>query len=149
LSTFSSSLAVGWLAKVIAGRGQLLFDSTAKMVGVHPLVVIGANCMTIAALNLLPMRQLDGGRIVSAIYGRKTALLMSRVTIMFMLLASAKNSYLFVFLVLLMFGPWSLDRPAKNELTEPNNTRALVGFAFLLIMLAVLLPYPYHVPFRL
>jgi hypothetical protein len=149
LSVFSSSMAIGWLGKVIAGGGQLPIHTASGMVGLHPLAVIGANCVTIAALNLLPTRQLDGGRIVSAIYGRKMALLSSRVTIMFVLLASAKHSYMFVFLVLLMFGPWNPDRPAKNELTEPNNARALVGFAFLLMMLAVLLPYPYHVPFKL
>jgi membrane-associated protease RseP (regulator of RpoE activity) len=119
------------------------------VVGLHPMAAVGANCLFIAALNLLPIRQLDGGRIVSALYGRKTAILASRVTIFFLLLASARSSYLFVFLALVMFGPWSLDRPAKNELTEPNAARTWVGYLFLLFMLSVLLPYPSHVPFKL
>jgi hypothetical protein len=149
MSTLSSSLILGWLTKIMAGGGRLHVHKGLSLVGLHPVAVIGANCLFIAALNLLPIRQLDGGRIVSAIYGRKTAILASRVTIFFLLLASARSSYLFVFLALVMFGPWSLDRPAKNELTEPNATRALVGYIFLLFMLSVLLPYPNHVPFKL
>lgn len=149
MSMLSSSWTIGWLTRMLAGGGQLSVHTASSLVGLHPVAVVGANCLTIAALNLLPIRQLDGGRIVSAIYGRKTAVLASRVTIFFLLLASSKSNYLFVFLALIMFGPWSLDRPSKNELTEPNNARALIGYAFLLLMLAVLLPYPSHLPFKL
>jgi hypothetical protein len=149
MSTLSSSLILGWLTKTMVGGGRLHIHKGLSLVGLHPVAIIGANCLFIAALNLLPIRQLDGGRIVSAIYGRKTAILASRVTIFFLLLASARTSYLFVFLALVMFGPWSLDRPAKNELTEPNAIRAVVGYVFLLFMLSVLLPYPSHVPFKL
>lgn len=148
-STLSSSLAVGWLTRLVAGGGQLRVHPSTSLVGLHPIALVGVNCLTIAALNLLPIRQLDGGRIVSAIYGRKTAIIASRVTIFFLLLASSKSSYLFVFLALVLLGPWSLDRPAKNELTEPNAVRAVVGYIFLLMMLTILLPYPSHIPFRL
>lgn len=148
-SMLSSSLAVGWLTKLVAGGGRLRIHPGSSLVGLHPVALVGVNCLTIAALNLLPIRQLDGGRIVSAIYGRKTAIIASRVTIFFMLLASSKSSYLFVFLALVLFGPWSLDRPAKNELTEPNSFRAVLGYIFLLLMLSVLLPYPTHVSFKL
>jgi hypothetical protein len=149
MSVVSGSMIVGWLTRTIAGGGQLAVHNASALVGLHPVAVVGANCLTIAALNLLPIRQLDGGRIVSAIYGRKTAIMASRVTIFFLLLASSRSNYFFIFVALVTFGPWSLDRPAKNELTEPNNARALVGYVFLLLMLCVLLPFPANIPLKL
>ncbi len=141
MSMVSSSLLIGGLTTFVPS-GNILVDYGKAWIGLHPLAVIGANCLTIAALNLLPIRQLDGGRIVFAIYGRKTAVLASRVTIFFLLLASAKVPYYFVFLAAITFGPWSLDRPAKNELTEPDGVRAILGYLLLLAMVAILLPHP-------
>lgn len=141
MSLASSSLFIGFLTQQVP-QGKILVDYGRAVIGLHPLAVIGANCLTIAALNLLPIRQLDGGRIVSAIYGRKTAMMASRVTLFFLFLASSKTPYLVVFLTAITFGPWPLDRPAKNELTEPSNLRALVGYIFMLLMVGVLLPYP-------
>lgn len=141
MSMVSSSALIGVLTRFVP-QGNILVDYGKAWIGLHPLAVIGANCLTIAALNLLPIRQLDGGRIVSAIYGRKTAVFASRVTIFFLLLASAKVPYYFVFLAAVTFGPWSIDRPAKNELTEPNGIRAVLGYLLLLTMVAILLPHP-------
>lgn len=141
MSTVSSSVVIGFLTQHIP-QGQILVDYGRSLIGLHPLAVIGANCLTIAALNLLPIRQLDGGRIISALYGRRTAVVTSRVTVLFLLLASTKNPYFVVFLAAVTFGPWSLDRPAKNELTEPNGFRTVVGYLFMLLMIGVLLPFP-------
>ncbi|MDR9405568.1 MAG: site-2 protease family protein, partial [Halothece sp. Uz-M2-17] len=65
---FQGSILVGSLAKVVLGS-QL----QESVVDVHPLTVIGWLGLVITALNLMPAGQLDGGRIVQAIYGRKTA----------------------------------------------------------------------------
>lgn len=141
MSTVSSSVIIGFLTQHVP-QGQILVDYGRSLIGLHPLAVIGANCLTIAALNLLPIRQLDGGRIISALYGRRTAVVTSRVTVLFLLLASTKSPYFVVFLAAVTFGPWSLDRPAKNELTEPNGFRTVVGYLFMLLMIGVLLPFP-------
>lgn len=141
MSTVSSSLVMGFLTQQVP-QGQVLVDYGRSLIALHPLAVIGANCLTIAALNLLPMRQLDGGRIISALYGRRTAVFASRVTVLFLLLASTKNPYFVVFLAAVTFGPWSVDRPSKNELTEPDGVRTIVGYLFMLLMIGVLLPYP-------
>lgn len=141
----SDSLFLTALTRFIT-RGKMVFNADGIYVGLHPLAIIGANCMTISALTLLPIRQFDGGRIISAIYGRKIALLASRITVFFLLLASSKNPYFIVFLALVLFGPWALDRPAKNELTEPDAGRVIVAYAFLLAMIAILLPWPASIP---
>lgn len=141
MSTVSSSLVMGFLTQKVP-HGQILVDYGRSLIALHPLAVIGANCLTIAALNLLPMRQLDGGRIISALYGRRTAVFASRVTVLFLLLASTKSPYFVVFLAAVTFGPWSVDRPSKNELTEPDGVRTIVGYLFMLLMIGILLPYP-------
>lgn len=141
LPTVTNSLLIGFLTMQVP-NGQILIDYGRSLIGLHPLAIIGANCLTIAALNLLPIRQLDGGRIISALYGRRTAVRASRVTVLFLLLASTKNPYYVVFLAAVTFGPWSIDRPSKNELTEPNGLRTIVGYVFMLLMISVLLPYP-------
>lgn len=141
LSTVSNSALIGFLTIMIPD-GKILIDYGRSLIGLHPLAVIGANCLTIAALNLLPMRPLDGGRIISALYGRRTAVNASRITVLFLLLASTKNPYFVVFLAAMTFGPWGIDRPSKNELTEPNGLRTIVGYLFMLFMIGVLLPYP-------
>ncbi|EHJ12119.1 Peptidase M50, partial [Crocosphaera watsonii WH 0003] len=65
---FQGSILVGSLAKVVLGE-QL----QNAIVDVHPLTVVGWLGLVVTALNLMPAGQLDGGRIIQAIYGRKTA----------------------------------------------------------------------------
>eukprot|EP00178_Gracilaria_changii_P002718 TRINITY_DN1400_c0_g1_i1.p1 TRINITY_DN1400_c0_g1~~TRINITY_DN1400_c0_g1_i1.p1 ORF type:complete len:759 (-),score=106.61 TRINITY_DN1400_c0_g1_i1:3139-5415(-) len=141
MSVVSSSVVIGYLTQQVPD-GKILVDYGRSLIGLHPLAVIGANCLTIAALNLLPIRQLDGGRIIGALYGRKTSMTASRVTMLFLLLASSKTPYLIMYLAAMSFGPWSVDRPCKDEITEPNALRTLVGYLFMLLMIGILLPYP-------
>lgn len=141
MSMVSGSILIGFLTKHVP-HGKILVDYGRSLIGLHPLAIIGANCLTIAALNLLPIRQLDGGRIISALYGRKVALVASRVAVLFLLFASSKNPYLIMFLLAVSFGPWHVDRPSKNELTEPDGVRTIIGYLFMLLMIGLLLPYP-------
>lgn len=141
MSLVSGSIFMGFLTKNVP-NGQILVDYGQSLIGLHPLAIIGANCLTIAALNLLPIRLLDGGRIMSALYGRKVGLVVSRMAVLFLLLASSRTPYLVMFLLAVSFGPWYVDRPSKNELTEPNNARTIIGYLLMLTMLGILLPYP-------
>lgn len=141
MSLVSNSVVMGFLTQQVPD-GKILIDYGRSLIGLHPLAVIGANSLTIAALNLLPIRQLDGGRIITALYGRRTAMHASRVTVLFLLLASSKSPYFIVFLAAITFGPWHQDRPSRNELTEPDGLRTIVGYLFMLLMIGVLLPFP-------
>lgn len=141
MSMVSGSLIMGFLTKLVP-NGQILVDYQRSLIGLHPLAIIGANCLTIAALNLLPIRQLDGSRIVAAIFGRKAALRAWRISVLYLLFASSKNPYLIMFLLIVSFGPWQVDRPSRNELTEPDNVRTVIGYLFMLLMIGLLLPYP-------
>ena len=64
---FEGSILVGTLARLVLGNAV-----QQPTIDVNPLVILGWLGLIVTAINLMPAGQLDGGRIVQAIYGRKT-----------------------------------------------------------------------------
>lgn len=132
---FQGSILVGTLARVVLG------DSLQEpLVDVNPLMVLGWLGLVITALNLLPAGQLDGGRIVQAIYGRKTAARTTIGSLILLGLASLVNGLALYWAVLILFLQRDLERPCSNELTEPDDARAALGLLALFLMVVTLLP---------
>ncbi|AIE75167.1 MULTISPECIES: site-2 protease family protein [unclassified Synechocystis] len=133
------SLLVGTLAKLILGSAL-----KSSVISIHPLTVLGWLGLVINALNLLPAGQLDGGRIVQAIYGRKVA---RRTTIATLVILGAvslfnpANPIPLYWAIVVLFLQRQLERPSLNELTEPDDTRAGLGLLALLLMLLTLIPF--------
>ncbi len=132
---FQGSILVGTLARVVL-RDAL----QAPIVDVNPLVVLGWLGLVITALNLMPAGQLDGGRIVQAIYGRKTASRTTIGTLILLGLASLVNPLALYWAILIVFLQRDLERPSLNELTEPDDARAALGLLALFLMVVTLLP---------
>lgn len=132
---FQGSILVGTLARVVLGTAV-----QQPLVDVHPLVVIGWLGLVITALNLMPAGQLDGGRIIQSIYGRKTAGRTTIATLVVLGLASLVNPLALYWAILILFLQRDLERPAFNELSEPNDARAALGLLVLFLMAATLLP---------
>ncbi len=135
---FRASILVGTLAKVILGSAL-----ETAVVDIHPLVVIGWLGLVITALNLLPAGKLDGGRIVHAIYGRKTARRTTLATLIILGIVSLfnpANPIPLYWSVLILFLQRDLERPVQNELTEPDDSRAAWALLALFLMLATLIP---------
>ncbi|MDJ0659136.1 MAG: site-2 protease family protein [Crocosphaera sp.] len=135
---FQGSVLVGSLAKVILGE-QL----QNAIVDVHPLTVVGWLGLVITALNLMPAGQLDGGRIIQAIYGRKTARRTTIITLVLLgivTIFSPANPIPLYWAVVILFLQRDLERPSLNELTEPDDTRAGWGLLALFLMLVTLIP---------
>ncbi|MGK7947069.1 MAG: site-2 protease family protein [Microcystaceae cyanobacterium] len=135
---FQGSILVGSLAKVILGE-QL----QQAIVDVHPLTILGWLGLIITALNLLPAGQLDGGRIVQAIYGRKVArraTIISIAVLGIVSLINPANPIPLYWAIVIIFLQRNLERPSLNELTEPDDTRAAWGLLALFLMLATLIP---------
>ncbi|MEN9870501.1 MAG: hypothetical protein RLZZ171_1489 [Cyanobacteriota bacterium] len=135
---FRASILVGTLAKVVLGSA---LEGT--VVDINPLVIIGWLGLVITALNLLPAGKLDGGRIVHAIYGRKTARRSTLATLIILGIVSLfnpANPIPLYWAVLILFLQRDLERPVQNELTEPDDSRAAWGLLALFLMLATLIP---------
>ena len=132
---FRGSILVGVLARVIIGAN--LHNS---LVDVNPLTVIGWLGLVITALNLMPAGVLDGGRVVQAIYGRKTAGRATVATLIILAVASLANPVAMYWAIAILFLQRELERPSLNEITEPDDTRAALGLVALFLMISVLLP---------
>ncbi len=133
------SILVGSIAKIVLG-------ATLKQaaISIHPLVIIGWLGLVINALNLMPAGQLDGGRIVQAIYGRKTAQRATLVTLVilgFIAFFNPANLVILYWLVLVGFLQRALERPSLDEITEPDDARAAVGLIALFLMAATVIPF--------
>jgi membrane-associated protease RseP (regulator of RpoE activity) len=130
------SVLVGTLSRAILGAAQV----QEPLIMLHPLFVVGWLGLVITALNLLPAGQLDGGRIVLSIYGRKTAGRLTFGTIVLLGIASLVNPIALYWAILILFLQRQLERPSQEELTEPDDTRAALGLLALFLMLATLIP---------
>ena len=132
---FQGSVLVGMLARAILGDAL-----QQSYVEVHPFVIVGWLGLLINAINLMPAGQLDGGRILQSIYGRTVTGRATIVTILFLVIASLVNPLALYWAIVILFLQRDLERPALNELTEPNDTRAALALLALFLMAATLLP---------
>jgi membrane-associated protease RseP (regulator of RpoE activity) len=132
---FEGSILIGTLARVILGTVV-----QQPIVAIHPLVVLGWIGLVITAINLMPAGQLDGGRIVQAIYGRKTANRTTVATIVVLGIASLVNPLALYWAIVIAVLQRNLERPSLNELTEPDDARAALGLLALFLMITILLP---------
>ncbi|MEG3842987.1 site-2 protease family protein [Microcoleus sp. herbarium14] len=132
---FKGSVLVGILAKLVLGSAL-----QQQIVDVHPLVVIGWLGLVITAINLMPAGQLDGGRIVQAIYGRKIASRATLATFVVLAIASLVNQAALYWAIVILILQRNLERPSLNELTEPDDARAALGLLALFLMIVALLP---------
>lgn len=135
---FQGSVLVGTLARVFLG------DAIQEaVVAIHPLTILGWLGLVITALNLMPAGQLDGGRIVQAIYGRKTArrtTLASLIILGIVSLFNPANPIPLYWALIILFLQRESERPSLNELLEPDDTRAVLGLLALFLMLITLIP---------
>ncbi|NET61009.1 MAG: site-2 protease family protein, partial [Symploca sp. SIO2E6] len=136
---FQGSILVGALARVFLGTSL-----QETLVNVHPLTIVGWLGLLITALNLMPAGQLDGGRIVQAIYGRKIA---RRTTIATLIIlgiiafVNSANPIILYWAIVILFLQRGQERPNLNEITEPDDTRAIFGLLALFLMAATLIPW--------
>lgn len=112
-----------------------------KAVQLHPLAVAGYIGLVFTALNLMPVGQLDGGHIVHAMYGQRTAIIVGQVTRIFMLILAMIRPDFLIWAIFLFLMPVA-DQPALNDVTELDNKRDLLGLCSLVLLLLILLPLP-------
>jgi membrane-associated protease RseP (regulator of RpoE activity) len=132
---FQGSILVGTLARAVLGDAL-----KADLVDVHPLMVVGWLGLIITAINLMPAGQLDGGRVVQAIYGRKTLIKATTVTLVLLAIVGLFNPLALYWAVLIVFLQRQPERPCRDDLSEPDDARAALALLALFLMLLVLLP---------
>ncbi len=132
---FSFFLSI--VAKLALGSNLI----AGKAIHLHPLAVAGYVGIIVTALNLMPVGQLDGGHIVHAMYGQKTAIIIGQLTRLFMFILALVQPDFLLWAIILLLMPVS-DQPALNDVTELDNKRDLLGLFSLALLLSILLPLP-------
>jgi membrane-associated protease RseP (regulator of RpoE activity) len=133
--SFSFLLTV--LSKLALGE-QL---TAAKAIDLHPAAIAGYLGLIVTAFNLLPIGQLNGGHIVHAMFGRRTAMVIGQITRFLVLILSLIQREFLVLAILLFFLPLN-DEPALNDVTELDNIRDFIGLMTLALLLFIILPMP-------
>ncbi|MCA2642840.1 MULTISPECIES: site-2 protease family protein [unclassified Microcystis] len=131
------SLLLSIVAKLALGSNLI----AGKAINLHPLAVAGYVGIIVTALNLMPVGQLDGGHIVHAMYGQKTAIIIGQLTRLFMFILALVQPDFLLWAIILLLMPVS-DQPALNDVTELDNKRDLLGLFSLALLLSILLPLP-------
>ncbi len=134
---FQGSVLVGTLSQAVMGPAL-----QQPLVDIHPLTIVGWLGLVITAINVMPAGQLDGGRIIQAIYGRKIARRATIITLIVLAIATLANPLALYWAIVILFLQRDLERPSLDELTEPNDARATIALFVLFLTAAVLLPMP-------
>lgn len=125
------------LSKIALGN-QLTGDMALNL---HPVAVAGFLGLVITALNLIPVGQLDGGHVVHAMFGQRTAIAIGQISrLLVLILAFLRQEFLWwaIFLLLMPIA----DEPALNDVTELDNGRDFLGLLALVILVMIVLPAP-------
>ncbi|MBC6479520.1 MAG: site-2 protease family protein [Hormoscilla sp. GM7CHS1pb] len=125
------------LSKLVLGSA-LTPDSAIQL---HPVAVAGYLGLVVTALNLMPVGQLDGGHVVHAIFGQRTAVLIGHVTRFLVLILAMIKREFFLWAIVLLFMP-VYDEPALNDVSRLDNWRDLAGLLAISLLLMIILPAP-------
>ncbi|MBD2100754.1 site-2 protease family protein [Leptolyngbya sp. FACHB-261] len=132
---FQGSILVGSLARLILGEAL-----QTSQISIHPLVLVGWLGLLSTALNLIPAGALDGGRIVQAIYGRRTASRSTLIALILLALAALVNLLALYWAGVILFLVRDLERPPLDEISETDDRRDALALLALFLMAAMLLP---------
>ncbi|KAJ0489504.1 putative metalloprotease EGY1 [Helianthus annuus] len=138
-SVFHKSFLVGGIAKLLFG--DVLKEGA--IITVNPLVIWAWAGLLINGINSIPAGELDGGRISSAIWGRKAAYRLSAASIVLLGLLSLQDDVAFYWVVLIFFLQRGPIAPLAEEISEPDNKYVALGILVLVMSLLVCLPYPF------
>ncbi len=132
----SRSIILLLIAKLALGA-SLQADSALQL---HPVAISGCLGLIVTALNLMPVGQLDGGHIVHAMYGQRTAAIVSQVARLLMWVIALIYSEFLLWAILLLFIPSA--EPALNDVSELNGPRDFLGLFALALLVLIILPAP-------
>lgn len=132
---FQGSVLVGTLARLVLGDAL-----QQPLVAIHPLAIVGWLGLVVNALNLMPAGQLDGGRLLQAIYGRKAAGRATVITLIVLAIVSFANPLALYWAIFILVLQRDLERPSLEEISEPDDARAALGLIALFLMVATLVP---------
>ncbi|MGF1541465.1 MAG: site-2 protease family protein [Pleurocapsa sp.] len=131
------SLLLSLLSKLALGEQF----KAGMAINLDPLAAAGCVGLLITTINLIPLGGLDGGNIVHAVFGQRTAIAVGQIARILSLLFAWVHPHFWLLTIILWLIPL-IDRPALNDVTELNNWRDLGGLFCLTLFVLMILPLP-------
>ena len=131
---------------LIAILGKLAIHDLglSQALNLHPVAIAACLGLLIATINLMPVGQLNGGKIVHAMFGQRTGAIIGQLARLIVLLLAYihRDQREFWILAILFFFMPSVDEPALNDVSELDNQRDLWGIVALTLLTLIILPAP-------
>ncbi len=120
-----------------------------RAIDLHNVAIAAYISLLIITINLMPLRRLDGGYIVHAMFGQKPSAIISQFSKVILLIlgfirfrASGFGNTDLLFLAIVISLIPAIDEPALNDVSELNNWRDALGVVILAILVLTLIPVP-------
>jgi len=138
---FGDSLLMSWLTHLYFGAVP-----TGMMVFTHPVVDAAWAGFFVTALNLVPVGQLDGGRIAYALFGpRHRTVGIAAFVSLLALGAVTGSANWFVWAALLFFMVGFRHGPPLDDLTPLSPLRRVVGWFCMALLVLLIPPVPIEI----
>ena len=120
-----------------------------RAIDLHNVAIAAYISLLIITINLMPLRRLDGGYIVHAMFGQKPSAIVSQLSkIVLVILGIIRyrtsgfgNTDLLFLAIVICLIP-AIDEPALNDVSELNNWRDALGVIILAVLVLTLIPVP-------
>jgi membrane-associated protease RseP (regulator of RpoE activity) len=139
------SLLMTLLSKLALGN-QFVAE---RAIDLHNVAIAAYISLLIITINLMPLRRLDGGYIVHAMFGQKPSAIVSQLSKVILLIlgvirfrSSGFGNTDLLFLAIVISLIPAIDEPALNDVSELNNWRDALGVIMLAILVLTLIPVP-------
>lgn len=132
------SPALYWLKFFFTGQP---FPVGGTDVFISPVAMAGWAGLLVTALNLIPAGQLDGGHIMSVIFGKKLKYALPVILVLMGILGFFWNGW-WLWLVMLAFLGRQSAEPL-DQITELDPARRALAYLMLVIFILVFLPVPF------
>lgn len=135
-----SSVLFAVLAKAALGEAVL----EGHRLVLHPVAFAGWLGLLVTALNLIPVGQLDGGHLVHALLGHRTARVVGLAALgALVVLGLFVWSGLLVWALLIVLVAGTTDVPPLNDVSRVGPGRVALGAVAFAVLLLILLPVPH------
>lgn len=120
-----------------------------QAIDLHNVAIAAYISLLIITINLMPLRRLDGGHIVHAMFGQKPSTIVSQCSKILLLIlgfirfkASGFGNTDLLFLAIAISLIPAIDEPALNDVSELDRWRDTLGVLMLAITALILMPVP-------
>jgi len=138
-----SSFLVGSIASILFPK--LMLAGLSQPIPIHPLFLVGIAGLYMSAVNLLPIGRLDGGRAAMSAFGRRSASLISLLSLLVLAFYSFNGlSGIIIFwgALIVLTQQRVADIPARNEVSGISGSRVTLYNTLFILSILTLMPFP-------